>query len=502
MNQDPDYQFGWNLAKTLFEAGRAAGTADFARKKAASKSKSAAPGRSYTRGAGKSKSDAKSGTSKRAKPKCSKGIACGNSCIPANRKCTSEAPSKTSKGAAKYVKQTIAQDELGKKRLEKKVKAANEQNKGKAQPPGNVRLPGMKKIAQEAMDATKRREDLIAKAESDSRKRQAENAKRSEAAKGKLDDLKFDRPTKPKARNLTPADWAKQERAKKPAWWGKLPDGVEIKVDRTPTALRSTVESMTPAELRQAMRSKDQKNSLGRVEYIIRAGKAGVPVSVTASPVDDRATALMIEAPGHRLKELSPREKVQAMQSAQQVISAHLASMPGGDRVYLTSPSTYERKLTPKQLQRVRDAIKKGRTPNIPDDPDHVRFSAKDQQRFSRAAMAMGVGRSGIVRNGVVIPTGEDGKPDPALAREGVRLRRPGDVVDQSRQVREYLGLAKDDTWDDEDNPDLRQAVRQEIGDPAWNGITRPGDGDEPDVDWKRAWDLTVGGEVNGLDED
>jgi hypothetical protein len=139
-SQDPDYLFGWNLAKALFEAGRAAGTADFARKKSSRKAKPTA-GRSYTRGAGKKtdpKPDPKSGTGKRAKPKCKKGIACGNSCIPANRKCGSEAPSKTSKGAAKYVKRSNREAELEARIRDLENQAANRRDPVKDPRPGDV----------------------------------------------------------------------------------------------------------------------------------------------------------------------------------------------------------------------------------------------------------------------------------------------------------------------------------------------------------------------------
>jgi hypothetical protein len=101
MNQDP-YQFGWNLAKALFEAGRAAGTADFARKKSARKP---TPGRSYTRGAGKKQAKPPSKSSDlKTKKSCSKGTACGRSCISSNKVCGGQTLKNTVRAAAEYLK--------------------------------------------------------------------------------------------------------------------------------------------------------------------------------------------------------------------------------------------------------------------------------------------------------------------------------------------------------------------------------------------------------------
>jgi hypothetical protein len=104
-SQDPDYLFGWNLAKALFEAGRAAGTADFARKKSSRKAKPT-PGRSYTRGAGKKQPKGKAGKSSDLKTSksCTKGTACGRSCISANKVCGGQTLKNTVRAAAEYLK--------------------------------------------------------------------------------------------------------------------------------------------------------------------------------------------------------------------------------------------------------------------------------------------------------------------------------------------------------------------------------------------------------------
>jgi hypothetical protein len=101
--QDPDYQFGWNLAKSIFEAGRE-DAADFARKKSSRKS-AAAPGRSYTRGAGKkpAKAPNKSSDLKTSKS-CTKGTACGRSCINSNKVCGGQTLKNTVRAAAEYLK--------------------------------------------------------------------------------------------------------------------------------------------------------------------------------------------------------------------------------------------------------------------------------------------------------------------------------------------------------------------------------------------------------------
>jgi hypothetical protein len=96
---------GWRMAEAIYQLGQESAAADFARKKSSRKSKKATPGRSYTRGAGKKQAKPPSKSSDlKTKKSCSKGTACGRSCIAASKVCGGQTLKNTVRAAAEYLK--------------------------------------------------------------------------------------------------------------------------------------------------------------------------------------------------------------------------------------------------------------------------------------------------------------------------------------------------------------------------------------------------------------
>jgi hypothetical protein len=173
-----DYTFGWNLAKAIFEAGRE-DAADFARKKSSRKSKPTA-GRSYTRGAGKKQAKPPNKSSDlKTKKSCSKGTACGRSCIAANKVCGGQTLKNTVRAAAEYLKRgtTTSGKKLSKadqRRIQELSDDAQRQLDQQAKPPakpqkGGAIVPAGGKISQQ-------REAAKGKSKPKERKRTREEA--------------------------------------------------------------------------------------------------------------------------------------------------------------------------------------------------------------------------------------------------------------------------------------------------------------------------------------